>query len=329
MRIYLAATEDVYRKREEKRVVLRVEHLLVSYNGKGGVERYARAVTAAGPPRAYCVDSGAHFFISAYGKHGARKPIAEAEAHQAGFLDMIRQLEVPPAFVVELDLQDLYGMDVVTAWRRDIWMPFQRESGIPVCFVRHVTDGPRAWWDMLDHPDMHYIGFSGAMRMGGTGTGAGVGTGWRDAARMVHDAYLVGKPVHGFAQVRVAGMRVVPFYSVDSTSWGAGALFGTVHTFDLKHGRMRSNGVGSAAFKTNPARAAGTLLRTKARVSAKDMAGGSSQATGLSAIYQEAANAYKAQQDWHTGWWKNKGVDWEGKLNEAGGFYARFPPTFR
>ena len=307
MKVYLAATEDAYRTKEEARVRLTVPHLLTSFIGKGGYERIDRAVQAAGPAQEWCLDSGAHFFLSAFYKHHKRPPVADAERHLASLLDTVRAAPVKPFFVVELDLQDLYGEEAVAAWRKDIFAPFEKETGVRVCYVWHAPDGQKGW-DALLASDASYLGVGGPI--GPKGLPLGVAT------RMMLRAYEAKKPVHGFAKVKGRLLRHVPFYSVDSTSWGAGVLYGTVHHFDHRTGEMRLARAGRSAFKSNPALAGGKLAIAARRVRASDMAGGSAGAKNLSSVYQESADAYREFEKWFTAYWKGRGVDWSARLGE-------------
>jgi len=299
MRIYLASTEDMYRGRAQ----VDVRRLLLSY--WGAESRYDVALQHTGSPEDWCIDSGAHFFISAYLKKGALVPTEEVEAHIQRYQDYMRGLAVKPAWAVEMDLQDLYGMEVVTRWREELWKPFEKETGIPIVYNHHITEPLETWQDMLDDPDMNRLALS-IPRVPDL----------RPYGVKVFEAYEAGKPVHGFAQVRQRSMRVIPFFSVDSTSWGAGALFGTVHRFDSGLGKNKTTSAGRSMFRKDPKKAmAGLLASTRGKVRAKDMlgvkAGGS-----LSRLYQNASDAYKDMEDWYTAYWSVKGIDWEKRLEQ-------------
>lgn len=303
MRLYLSATEDCYRKNAARRIAIGVRHALFSYNGAGdAADRIVRAHGAMAPRENWCLDSGAHFFLSAFYKHGRLRPVAEAEAHQRALVEIIKALPVKPHFTVELDLQDLYGVRVVERWRREVWAPLEAATGVRVCYVWHPTDGAAGWDRMLADPAMGFLGLP---------AGA-VFKALPERAAMVHAAYEAGKPVHGFALVRDKVMRAVPFYSVDSTSWGSGAIYGSLRRFDPRTGRLHSVAVGRRARRDDPAAVAANLAAQGGRLSHADM----DNATHgrLSAVYQELADAYGQCEQWFTSYWRARGVDWAARL---------------
>lgn len=300
MRIYLASTEDLYRGR----AAVTVRRLLLSYWGKES--RFDVSWEHCGKPADWCIDSGAHFFISAYLKKGALVPVEEVEEHIHKYVSWMKEADNKPTWAVEMDLQDLYGIDLIEKWRWEIWKPFEKETGIKVVYNHHITESLDRWQEMLDDPGMTRLALSIPRNKD-----------LRIYGAKVYEAYEAGKPVHGFAQVRKRSMRVIPFYSVDSTSWGAGALFGTVHSFNSQHGLNKTAAAGRSVFKKNPRKAMAALLKsTKGKVRAKDMlgveAGGS-----LSRLYQNASDSYMEMEDWYTAYWKVKGVDWDAKLAKA------------
>jgi len=297
MKVYLAATEDLYRDR----VKVNVQRLLISYMGTE--PRLDVGLKAAGSPWDWCIDSGAHFFLSALFKHGKKPPIAEAEEHLASYLAYLEALPVKPRFAVELDLQDLYGCDQIDKWREDWLFPFQERTGITFAFCWHAIDGLKRWKEtFMDDPRVRYVGFSALYNMP-----------LEKGAQFALQSYEAGKPIHGFACVRERFLKVVPFYSVDSTSWGAGSLFGTVHGFDAMRGTIIGKDAGRGALRKNQNRAIGNLMISGGRVHLRDLmgvkAGGS-----LSRMYQEAADVHVKFEQWYTAYWRARGIDWEKQL---------------
>jgi hypothetical protein len=305
MRIYLAATQDLY----SKRTTCEVEHLLLSYGGSNVTSTrnlLGDGWQAAGAPTDWCVDSGAHFFISAYFKKAKLPPVEEAEAHMMRFIGYLRGLKTKPAFAVELDLQDLYGTAVVNRWRERYWKPFEAETGVRVCYVWHACDAASSWEALLADPDVRQLGIGG-LNLLPKGAGAG----------LVVSAYKAGKPVHGFACVRRRVLLSTPFYTVDSTSWGAASMFGVVGKFNANRGTISAQHVGRSDFLSNKRRAAGDLLRiTKGRVRVQDMQ--QSKGAGLARMYQDAVTAHDEMQRYYTAYWRAKGVDWERRLADSG-----------
>ncbi len=315
MRIYLAATEDLYRSRAERRVNLKLRHELVSFNGTRG--RTVRGWQAGGPPKAYCVDSGAHFFISDWWKHGLRKSIQEVERFQTDLVEELATFPEKPAWVVEMDLQDVYGGPIVDRWRERIWLPVQERMGVPVCFVWHVATDTRAQWDALvADPNVRALGIGGRFARGDSDRGVPLA----EAHSMCMAAYAAGKPVHGFAQVKREIMLRVPFASVDSTSWASGALYGQHTSFDARQGKLLRAEVGRSAQAKDSKRVQGLLaIRSGGKLRAEELRGsgedsGSGTVQTLVQLYQETADAYEAYEDWITEWWRGHGVDWAARL---------------
>jgi len=297
MRVYLAATEDIYRERAQ----VKIHRLLLSYYG---TEARLHAALALTKPDDWCVDSGAHFFLADYFKHGKRTTPGECEQHLGAFLDFLEGLEAKPSFAVELDLQELYGTDVVDDWRTRLLKPFEKQSGIPILYVWHTNDGAAGWHALLDDPDIHWLGLSNLRTVEPKTLG-----------RMVMMAYEAGKPVHGFAAVRGRVLKQVPFYSVDSTSWGSVSLFGIVRDFNESNGTMRTGWAGRGVFKRDRKAAAAALLRVSrgGQVRLTDTlgvkAGGS-----LTRVYQYQADAYVQFEEWYGAYWRSRGIDWDKRL---------------
>jgi len=297
VRIYLSATEDLYKP---SGAAVRMRHLLVSYAvTRNAQSRFNTALAQAGDPHSYVIDSGAHLYISQYFKHGRIDERAVPEKHMREFMTVCRTLERRPAFVVEMDLQDLYGLPVVEQWREELCIPFEHETGIPVCYVWHGNDGRRGWDALLRDDRKRVLGIGGKIISKGGLSGG-------DAQAMVLDAYAAGKAVHGFAQVKTDVMRTVPFSSVDSTSWGSAAIYGSTSVFDAASGTVRKRYAGRRDFALHPDKAMGVLLTTGGRVRRDDM----QNAAGTVKVYQEAVNAYDQQEQFFTAWWLAKGVDW-------------------
>jgi len=308
MRIYLAAVSQLYSNGGKNWPMAEgpahLHRVLLSYHpGFKNNEKLQIALQRADEPIDYCVDSGAHIWLASYFKHNKKAPIAEVEATLARFIASIRAMPRKPSFVVELDLQRIYGMDVVDAWRRDLWQPFERETGIPVCYVWHRVDGTPKWRSMLEDSGINYLGLSGDRS---------IGTEIR--AALVLEAYKAGKPVHGFASVDTSWMKKVPFYSVDSTSWAVGAqVFGLAPTFDPVAGKIRQVHVGNREFKHAPRKAAANLMKAR-NFYASDILEKKDGKKNYPRFFGAAGDVFRKLEEWHTAWWVSKGLDWEAQL---------------
>lgn len=306
MRVYLAATSELYRHTATKRrgINCKVKRLLTSFTNSNWTSTDIEAALINAQPEDYCVDSGAHVWLSSFFKSNERAEPRLVEKHLTNFMAAIEGMKKPPTFVVELDLQRIYGPDMIAAWRRDLWVPFEKRTGIRVCYVWHPGE---EWKPYLDHPDMHYLG------MGGANSDFDVPS----RAQMVYAAYKAAKPVHGFASVNAKWIRAVPFYSVDSTSWAAGTFFGTVPVFDAKTGKVRQLAAGRSSFSSSPKAAAGRLAKAggKVRLNALTERDGTKQ--DYSAFYQHASEVYVRFEQWFTAYWRARGVDWDARLAEV------------
>lgn len=296
MRVYLAATEDIYRQRAQ----VKVQRLLLSFYGSE--ERLLHALHDCAPED-WCIDSGAHFFLGAHFKHDKRPPVADVEAHIVRYTDFLRRLPSKPAFAVEMDLQELYGIDLINEWREDIWAPFEEETGIPVLYAWHTMDGKHGFKDMVANPDIRLMGLSNLRA-----------TPVPQLTKLVSYAYHHGIPVHGFAAVRGRILKQVPFFSVDSTSWGSVSLFGVVRSFDPIKGVMKTGAAGRGVFKRDKKACAAAVIKAgRGKIHISDTLGVNAGGD-LSRTYQFAADQYVSFEEWYNAYWKCKGVDWDAKL---------------
>lgn len=308
MRVYLAAPGNLY---SDPKVRFTSHRLLTSFvKPSWTAERLEKAIKAANPRDGYCVDSGAHVWISSFMKTGQMPPRDQVERHLTNFVEHVQRLKQKPSFVVELDLQRIFGMSTIDAWRRDIWMPLEAKTGIRVCYVWQPTDGEATWRAMLSDDRMRYLG------MGGAQSGEKVIKN-EQRAHMIYRAYEAAKPVHGFAAVRGRWLRTVPFFSVDSTSWAAGTFFGLIPSFNAADGRLSQRSVGRTTFKEQPKLVLGRLAKAKSRISVSTLSE-RSNGKDFSAFYQQAAGVYEQFEAWYTSYWRARGLDWEGRLAAAG-----------
>lgn len=317
MRIYLAAVSQFYSNAPRSRTggSAPVHRLLTSYlPAFKNADKLLIALDRACEPEDYCVDSGAHVWLAAFFKKGEKHPVSKVEATLDRFLRTVKSLPRKPSFVVELDLQRIYGLDVVEAWRRDHWKPFEEETGIRVCYVWHQVDGVQRWKAMLDDPEMRYLG---------TGSDRTVPVDLRK--RLMFAAYSAAKPVHGFASVDVRWMRQIPFYSVDSTSWAVGAqVFGLVPRFDAAAGKIRQSHVGNRQFKDDPKVAAANLMRAKGFYPSDilEKTNGERSEKNYARFITAAGEVFRQLEEWHTAYWLAKGLDWDAQLRKHGNVVA-------
>ena len=312
MRVYLAAPIGMYQPTHTAAAAggnSVVHRPLLSYLPQFKSERDCLlAYDRCSQPVDYCVDSGAHVWLNDFLKKSIRPPAEKAEAFIRQFTVSIERLMRPPTFVVELDLQRLYGDDTIQAWRRDIWMPFEARTGIRVCYVWHPTEDLASWKAMLDNPQMRYLGLGGTRHFSP-----------EQRTTMAFSAYRASKPVHAFAGVNVTWMKEAPFYSVDSTSWAVSAqAFGVASVFDPNTGGLKRYRIGNAQVRADERVAALGLIQTGIHASDVIDRGREKNRKNYGRYYSKAAEPYKALEEWHTARWRAKGVDWEDRLKRAG-----------
>jgi hypothetical protein len=312
-RIYLAAVSQLYSK--APRVATGgnapLHRVLTSYLPTfKDSSKLLTALERTCEPVDYCVDSGAHVWLASFFKKGEKHPVSKVESTLENFIASVKRMPRKPTFVVELDLQRIYGMDVITTWRRDLWKPFEKETGIRVCYVWHQVDEVAKWNAMLTDPEMRYLGVGGDRSIS-----------VELRRRMMLNAYAAGVPVHGFASVDVKWMRQIPFYSVDSTSWAVGAqVFGLVPRFDSATGKIRQAPVGNRQMKEDPKVAALNLMRAKGFYPSDilEKTNGERSEKNYGRFYVAAGEVFRQLEEWHTAYWRAKGLDWDTQLRKHG-----------
>jgi hypothetical protein len=247
-------------------------------------------------------------WLSDFFKGKELPPKARAEETIRAFVSSVKALQHKPTFVVELDLQKLYGHDTVDAWRQDIWVPFESETGIRVCYVWHPVDGQERWKALLDSPDHCFLGMAGLRSLSHE---ARVGNALQ--------AYVAGKPTHGFAAVDVRWLKSTPFFSVDSTSWAVSAqAFGNAVRFDATTGGFKRYKIGNAQVRKDARVAELGILETGIHASDVIDRGRERNKKEYARYYTQSAKPYAELEEWHTARWRLKGIDWDKRLSESG-----------
>ena len=124
--------------------------------------------------------------------------------------------------IADLDLQAMFGIELITEWRRKFFEPFMLETGIPVCFVWHTCDGNEGWVKLCQR--YPYVSVS-------------MTSDKHELADLNHKFIIAekyGAVVQGMGSTRTSLLPQFPFYSVDSTSWKAGMRYGLLSVWDGK-----------------------------------------------------------------------------------------------
>lgn len=112
-------------------------------------------------------------------------------------------------FVVELDVDNIFGVEVSRAFRTKL----QRIAGDKLLPVWHSISGASGWADCYN--EFPYIG-----------TGSDKPMDLTAYRRLVNEAHAHGAVVHGFGGTRPDVMQAVPYDTADSTTWLASIRFG-------------------------------------------------------------------------------------------------------
>lgn len=183
------------------------------------------------------IDSGAHTLQTSMGKEPYKSwTMKDLETYVRAYAKWIEANRANIYAAVELDVavsvnmvsgrrwDDPYGDTVVDGWRRNIFMPLQRK-GLNIIYVWHASQGQQGWEDLC--ANFPYVGLPGEMSKN-EDFGAYMATAKR---------YLT--KVHGFAATKLADYRDHPWFSVDSITWKAGEIYGTLPVWNSANQRLK------------------------------------------------------------------------------------------
>lgn len=214
------------------------KHLLMSYlyavKQQGNILAIRRQ---ANPSLKFMIDSGAHTLQMNYDKPPyATWTMADYQRYVEGYAKWLLANKQYIFAAVELDiascinhvnakpLDDPYGDTVIDDWRKKIFMPLQAK-GLPIIYVWHASQGHAGWESLCS--SQPYVGLPGEMSK-------------RDDFNIfaaVARRYLT--KIHGFAATKSSDFREGIWYSVDSTTWKAGEIWGTLPVWDDRRQRLR------------------------------------------------------------------------------------------
>lgn len=126
--------------------------------------------------------------------------------------------------MVNLDLDDIVGRDVVFEWNKKYFEPIEHK-GIQVIYVAHESDYDKGAISEFTYycKKYRYVGINQTMK--------------KYASKYYNIANHYHTRVHGFAWTEIPILRRFPFFSCDSTSWLTGMRFGTTFIDDGKNFR--------------------------------------------------------------------------------------------
>lgn len=105
------------------------------------------------------VDSGAHTFHNEHDKY-KDKPMSFWEKYIEEYLTWAENHKDYIMAIVELDIEDIVGMDTLWKWREEYFLEFEERTGIPVCYVYRPDRQPLSEWVKMCKK-FRYVGFSG------------------------------------------------------------------------------------------------------------------------------------------------------------------------
>lgn len=249
------------------------------------------------------IDSGAHSFFGMT-DHIATAAIARPKAvkmpdpieYGDRYLEWIAENKANLTQFVELDIGEIIGQKQVHKWRDRMVKLGIADKCLPV-YHPTLYKTPAEFVAEARQWPSRYVGIEG-MR-GGRVT--------YDFNEVVRPLYENGIRVHGFAMVRMRLLRLVPFYSVDSTGWKSGVMWGKAYS---------PTGKSVIDHMENVPTIPGAALKKMS--SAMSMLGiapvSNEKADGRLSINLAAVLATENAVRLVTAYWKAKGVNWDAKL---------------
>lgn len=198
-----------------------IRNFLMSYHYLSG--RGLKDIFDQFPDIHLFVDSGA-FTYTTDAKYADRS-IEEWEKHIQKYLRWADRNKDHIFAIANLDIEGLVGAEQVNKWNREYFEPFMLETGVPVCFVYHEGLTGSTWEQYCQR--YPYVGFSS------------INTNGEQLDMNAYREYLrtaekYGSMVHGFGMTKIKELAELPYYTVDSTTWKVGMMYGKLIIFDGK-----------------------------------------------------------------------------------------------
>lgn len=250
------------------------------------------------------MDSGAHsFFTSAPGlkaatnfkRVGVDPDIQKPQSFFDKYLAWIKHSAGTVGYFAELDIGKITGQATVYKWREAVLKSGFAEK----CIIVYHPDCET--WDEFtarakDWPS-RFIGLEGP------GAGGNV-----DYMKCVKWCYERGIRVHGFACVNEKYVKNIPFYSVDSTSWLSGQMFGA-YSLRTGFGQVRQIRISKPTNKREQTRFTRHFLKGEL---APMLAASGKESKEL--LLRSGASSMSKMSDDLTQLWIARGVDWNAAI---------------
>lgn len=236
------------------------------------------------------VDSGAHTFFGFAGTSGAthhrnsqKDKIPDPDVYVRNYFDWVKTHWDRLSYFVELDIQEIIGLERVKAWREIM----KKEGLYKKCItVYHKVDTFDDYMAILEESESGYVALEGLWHK----------KMWIPYTRCLREAYARGIKVHGFALTSSDITHQFPFYSVDSTTWTNILQFGSTLVMD-RFGVLRQKSPSKDNYlKYNIPVHLFNIQRTEESRVAK---------------LNYAAEKYREYEEFLTAMWKARGVKWK------------------
>lgn len=178
----------------------------------------------------FMTDSGGFSFIHS-NKAGNKEDFAKADFWKPYLEEYVGWLNNNKDYVdvlVNLDLDDMVGREVVSEWNQQYFEPMMKEK--KVVYVAHKDNNnlysdPTGLKHFKEYMSLYpYVGVSADMI--------------NYAGKIASAAAVQKKIIHGFGWTSIPTLKSHPFFSCDSTTWLGGARYGTSYMFDGKNFRV-------------------------------------------------------------------------------------------
>lgn len=274
----------------------------------------------------HVVDSGAHSFFSESHLGSARvvqrkhRKAHDPHSYFDAYLEWLLEQQNNLDYFVELDIGELVGQDVVEKWRDRI-VAAGLEKKCLIVFHPRVEPFERFFEAAKEWPS-RFVGLEGVR-------GARVPMNYNDVVQQLHEHQI--RP-HGFAMIKPKWITNVPFYSVDSTSFTAGASFGRVFSRRLPRWMLGPSSGAAKGFRTHQSKASdgyfdaqrsaavaleavksssGLLTAADVLTLYKGKSGPSGNDQGRARLMIAAALVFNELEDEVTRLWESRGIRWE------------------
>ncbi len=268
------------------------------------------------------MDSGAHtFFTDAsmgatpYRKKdkkkssGGVKKVVNPDYYMAMYRDYVKKHHDFCDHFVELDIGVIVGLKKQIKWLDDFAKDGLAHKIIPAFHPDHETMDQ--FFDRMKDWPSKYVAFEGFVK----------GTPRFDHVAGVRRFYEAGIRVHGFAMTKLVAMENIPFYSVDSTTFKAGVMWGKP-VIVREPGRWALFDIVRPKDRSHKERMAALMLKNRVPLDMVfdlrvNKGKGNRSKTYIDTI-SHALMILDEVEEYYRKYWIARGVDWKTRLKEAG-----------